>query len=165
MSGRGHWDAFRLEAWPAIRATIHRGSLVNFSLFLSGRRAFQMFALWLGLAALMVQGLAPLCAGGMGGSQGPIASVVICTTHGFQTVQVDGNGQPLSHQNGASMSDCCSACHAPGGFMLASPLPLAKPERIAYVGRHFASAPVVAARLYASYGTRGPPAAMSHPLA
>ena len=132
----------------------------------TGRRALKLLTLWLGLAALMVQGLAPLCASGaMAATGGNVASVVICTIHGFQTVQVDADGKPLPRQPGASMSDCCSACHAPGGVTLASPIPVTAPTQIAYDAPHFAPAPVAAARFYSSYGTRGPPAAMSHPLA
>ena len=125
-----------------------------------------MIALWLGLAALMVQGLAPFCASGIaGGTGGPIASVVICTVHGFQTVQVGADGKPLPQAPGKSMSDCCSACHAPGGFTIASPIPIAAPSSIAYDGAKFTPAPVVPARFYSSYVTRGPPAPASHHLA
>lgn len=116
-----------------------------------------MIALWLGLAALMVQGLAPLCVGGEAG--GAVASVVICTAHGFQTVAVDADGKPLPQAPGKSMSDCCSACHMPGGFALGSPLALAAPSSVAYNGPHIARAPVADTRFYASYVTRGPPAA------
>jgi hypothetical protein len=131
---------------------------VNLAIFLSGRRAWKMLALWFGLVALMVQGLVPLCASGaMGGAVGNIASVVICTSHGFETVQVDGDGKPLPQPPGKSMSDCCSACHAPGGFNLASPLRLTAPSLVAYNAPLFAPAPIGAARFYSSYVTRGPP--------
>ena len=139
---------------------------MNPQIFSASRRAFQTFALWLGLAALMVQGLAPLCASAMmGGTGGNGASLVICTAHGFETVQVGSDGKPLPHPAGTSMSDCCSACHAPGGFTLASPVRLTAPSQIAYVARPMAPALIAAARFYTSYGTRGPPAAMSFPLA
>ena len=130
------------------------------------RRVFKMLALWLGLAALMVQGLAPLCAnGGMSGTVGNSASVVICTAHGFETVQVGEDGIPIPHQPAKVMTDCCSACHAPGGVTIASPIALAVPFSIAYDGAHIAPAPVVTTRFYSSYVTRGPPAAMPHELA
>jgi hypothetical protein len=136
------------------------------ALFLPGRRLFKMIALWLGLAALMVQGLAPLCASGaMDGAGGNIASVVICTVHGFETVQVGADGKPIPHQPAKGMSDCCSACHAPGGFAIASPIPVTAPCSIAYDVAHIAPAPVVITRFYSSYVTRGPPAAMPLELA
>jgi Protein of unknown function (DUF2946) len=131
---------------------------------LRGRRVFKTMALWLGLAALMVQGLAPLCAS-VGGAGGTIASVVICTAHGFETVQVGADGKPLPQHPSKSMSDCCSACHAPGGFTVTSPIPVAGPSSIAYGGALIVPAPVVTARFYSSYVTRGPPAATSHELA
>jgi hypothetical protein len=138
---------------------------VNLPISLSGR-AIKMIALWLGVAALMVQGLAPLCAGGMaGGTGGTIASVVICTVHGFQTVSVGEDGKPLSQQPGKSMSDCCSSCHAPGGFALASPIALGAPSRIAYDAGPVAPASVVLTRFYSSYVSRGPPASVSNRLA
>jgi hypothetical protein len=126
----------------------------------------KMIALWLGLAALMVQGLAPLCASGiLGGAGGNIASVVICTAHGFEIVQVGFDGKPLAHQPAKAMSDCCSACHAPGGFTIASPIPLATLSSIAYDGTHIAPTLVDTVRFYSSYVTRGPPHAIFHELA
>ena len=114
----------------------------------------------------MVQGLASLCAtGAMDRAGRNIASVVICTVHGFETVRVGADGKPIPHQPAKAMSDCCSACHAPGGLAIASPIPVAAPSSIAYDGAHIAPAPVVTVRFYSSYVTRGPPAAMSAELA
>jgi len=133
---------------------------MKLSMPLTGFRAIRLVALWLGLAALMVQGLAPLCAGGIGGGTGSnVASVVICTAHGFQTVSVDADGKPLPQAPGKSMSDCCSACHA-GGFIVLSPIPVSLPSNIAYDGASIAPAPVLPPRFYSSYVTRGPPASV-----
>jgi hypothetical protein len=121
-------------------------------------RAIKALALWLGLAALMVQSVAPLCAPAlMGGPSGGVASIVICTAHGSETVQIGADGTPLPHPPAHSFSDCCTACHAPGGFNVASPIPVAAPSGIASEGARFEPVSVVATRFYSSYVTRGPP--------
>ena len=129
-------------------------------------RALKAYAMLLGLIALMVQSLAPLCAPGlMGRASGSTASVVICTAHGFESVQIGADGNPLPHQPAHDFSDCCSACHAPVGFTVASPVPVAAPSRIASESTSFVTPPVVATRLYSTYVTRGPPQAASLQLA
>jgi hypothetical protein len=129
---------------------------------LSRRRVFRTLALWLGLAALMVQGLAPLCAPGlMGGSGGSVASIVICTVHGFETVQIGADGKPLPQQPAKNASDCCTACHAPNGFTTPSPILAALPFGASYERAPHFAAPVVLPRFYSSYISRGPPPAMS----
>jgi hypothetical protein len=112
----------------------------------------------LGLIALMVQSLAPLCAPAlMGGASGGVASVVICTAHGFETLQLSADGQPLPNQPSHNISDCCSLCHAPNGFAVASPIRVAVPSSIASENTVLVTPPAVAARFYSSYVTRGPP--------
>lgn len=136
---------------------------MNTALSLDRRRVFRTLALWLGLAALMVQGLAPLCAVGPMGASGRasgVASIVLCTAHGFETVQIGADGKPLPNQPANTASDCCTACHAPVGFTLPAPILAALPSAIAYDGAHLVTAPVPTARFYSSYVTRGPPAAI-----
>jgi hypothetical protein len=119
-------------------------------------RAFRALALWLGLAALMVQSLAPAYAGlAAAGKEG--ASIVICTAHGFQTVQVDSDDNAVPGKSSANAQDCCTDCQAAGGFIVPSPLRFAAPFRIMSEAPQFTVAPIVLARLYSSYVTRGPP--------
>jgi hypothetical protein len=122
------------------------------------RSVFKTLALWLGLAAMMVQATAPLCAAGlMGATGGGVASIVICTAHGFETVTVGADGQPLPAGPVHNAQDCCAACHAPGGFTAPAPVLVAVPFRIAHEDASFATAPAAAPRFYSSYVTRGPP--------
>jgi hypothetical protein len=133
---------------------------VNHAISLHGRRVFRTLALWLGLAALMVQGLAPLCAPAlMGGSSG--ASIVICTVHGSQTIQLDADGKALPGSQGKLASDCCTVCHAPNGFTTPSPILAGIPVAVAHEPASFLAAPVLQTRFYSSYVSRGPPPAMS----
>src|SRR5258708_22158231 len=57
-------------------------------------RVLRTFALTLGLAALMLQALAPLCLAGTA-SAGSGQSIVICTVHGMQTIQLDADGNAV----------------------------------------------------------------------
>ena len=133
---------------------------------LPSRRVFKTLALWLGLAALMVQNLAPLCAAGlMGGPSDGVASVVICTVHGYETVAIDSNGKPLPSGPAKNASDCCTACAAPNGFTTPSPILVAVPVSVAFMGARVLPLPVIAPRIYSSYITRAPPAAISFELA
>jgi len=59
-------------------------------------RALRAFALTLGLVALTLQGLAPLCLN-MTGAPSVSASgysIIICTVHGYQTIQIGADGKP-----------------------------------------------------------------------
>jgi hypothetical protein len=137
---------------------------VNQAISFRSRRAFRALALWLGLAALMIQGLAPLCAPAlMGASSG--ASIVICTAHGFETVQIGADGKALPQQPGKNVSDCCTACHAPNGFTTPAPVLAAAPFAAAYQPAPIGTALIVLPRLYSSYICRGPPPAMFHEFA
>jgi len=130
------------------------------------RRVFSRFVLWLGLAALMVQAMVPLCAAGlMGGAGGGIASVVICTVHGFETVQIGADGKPIPSGPAHGASDCCSACHAPTGFTPPAPIRVAVPSVIRFENPRVLTVPLVEQRFYSSYVTRGPPAALLWNLA
>jgi hypothetical protein len=74
----------------------------------------------LGVFALMLQALAPLCLGGMNASVGG-SFIVICTAHGTQTIRLDSNGNPLSNApvEDQSHSTCflCLNSHGPAGFV------------------------------------------------
>jgi len=135
---------------------------VNTLLSSHGRRVFKSLALWLGLAALMVQGLAPLCAAGMmGETPGNLASIVICTVHGSQTVPIGADGKPFPARPSHDDQNCCSACPGAGGFIAAAPIAVAVPSSIVVAGAGFAPAPVTIQRFYSSYISRGPPPALS----
>jgi hypothetical protein len=118
-------------------------------------------ALWFGLAALVLQGLAPpglaLSKAGLSGA----AAIILCTEHGFQTVHlgVDGNplpGAPAGNHENTACTLCCSA-HAMAGFMLPPPILLTLPVFAAHGTAVFASSVVHAARFYVSYLGRAPP--------
>ena len=119
------------------------------------RQAIRAVALWLGVFALMVQTLAPAyAASAAGGEDG--SSIVICTAHGFQTVRVDADGNAIAGKSSANSQDCCTDCSAAGGFILPSPLRFAAPFMGSAAPR-FAPQPILVARLYSTYVTRGPP--------
>ena len=121
--------------------------------------AFRTLALWLGLIALTVQGLAPLCFTGAANAAG-VQSLVICTVHGFQTIHLDANGNPVPDAPGSGQdnSNCCTGCHLNTGLaavaVVALTVLVARPaERIV-----FAAAAPVSPRLHISYASRAPPA-------
>jgi len=118
-------------------------------------RAIRALALWLGLAALIVQSLVPAYASVGASPDG--TPIVICTAHGFQTVRVDADGNALSGKSSANASDCCTDCQATGGFVLPPPIRFPAPFRIATQAPVLTSAPVLVARFFSSYVTRGPP--------
>jgi hypothetical protein len=129
---------------------------------LHSRRVHKTLTLWLGLAALMVQGLAPLCTGGpMDGTARGIASIVICTAHGFETVQIDAGGTPPAKH----ALDCCTVCHVPNGFTSPPPIFAAVPFGVAYERARLVATPVITPSFYSSYVSRAPPAATSHEIA
>jgi hypothetical protein len=129
------------------------------ALFTSSTRTFRTLALWLGLTALIVQGLAPLCAGFMTEASAGVPSIVICTAHGSQTVQIGADGKAVPAAPLTNAGDCCSVCSVPGGFALPSPILVAMPSSITATYLPAVAAPVIGQRFYFSYLTRGPPAA------
>jgi hypothetical protein len=143
-----------------IISCIERGASVILSLPIL-RRSLRVLTLWFGLAALVLQGLAPpglaLSKAGLSG----VAAIILCTEHGFQTVHLGADGNPLpatpagNHEN-AACTLCCSA-HAMAGFMLPPPILLTAPVFIAQDAALFASSVVHAARFYVSYLGRAPP--------
>jgi hypothetical protein len=118
-------------------------------------RSFRALALWLGLAALIVQSLVPAYASLAASHDG--TSIVICTAHGFQTVQVDGDGNALPGKSSANAQDCCTDCQATGGFVLPTPIRVPEPLRISYGTVAFRTSPSIAPRFFSAYVTRGPP--------
>ncbi len=128
--------------------------------------AFRTLALWLGLIALTVQGLAPLCFTGAANAAG-VQSLVICTVHGFQTIHVDANGNPVPDAPGSGQdnSNCCTGCHLNTGMTVPVVASVAAPsvkpaDKIVY-----AYADPEFLRFPFSYSSRAPPGAMESIIA
>lgn len=93
-------------------------------------RALRAYALMLGLCAVILQGLAPLCLGGMN-TPADGSFIVICTANGMQTIPVDDDGNPLpnapAHDHQVSPCLVCAHVHGPAGFVpsarIAPPVP------------------------------------------
>src|SRR5260221_14639452 len=86
-------------------------------------RALRHLALWLGLVALTVQGLAPLHLAGLmraPGSAASLSSIILCTARGFETVRIGADGKPVPDAPAPDQqgSTCvlCTGCHAGGAF-------------------------------------------------
>jgi DUF2946 family protein len=129
------------------------------------RRTFDRFALLLGFIALAVQAMAPLCLSGLmdahsaGGS-----SIILCTAHGFQTIRLDSDGNPLPNapaKNGSdSVCPLCTGFQAASAFAVPAPIVLALALSFTRERPMIATVPAVSARPYLSYITRGPPPAV-----
>jgi hypothetical protein len=111
----------------------------------------------------MVQAIAPLCAAGLMGSTDHTAggaSIILCTAHGFQTIQIDADGKPLpaTPQNQQTSCPLCSAMHAMTAFV-PPPLALAvAPPTITAARILLISVAVPSRKFSLAYVTRGPPA-------
>lgn len=131
------------------------------SLSFQARSAVRTLFLWLGLAALTVQAVAPLCAAGFaGGSQTALTSIVLCTAHGFQRIQIDADGQPVPTQGDQKGSDCflCVGMHGGGAFPAPVLVSVDAPS-ISRAAAVFVPRILPPQRKFASaYVTRGPPA-------
>ena len=91
MGGRGP-----IEEMPSAfyRAASARMGIVAATLSSGAWRRFKALALWLGLSALMVHGLAPYClAGALVSTSGD--TIVICTVHGQKTIRIGADGAEL----------------------------------------------------------------------
>jgi hypothetical protein len=139
----------------------HSGDCLVASAFAAnGKRAFQALALWLGLVALTIQGLVPLCiatpAAAAGGS-----SIVICTVHGYETVQLDANGNPT----GGPVSDHGTGCFLCLGCQMGLGLPapalaqFSVPSEAQREPMQFASALAPSRPQHLFYVSRAPPTA------
>ena len=127
------------------------------------RRAFRALALSLGLAALMVQAMAPLClAGLMGAGAAGASATVLCTAHGFQTVVLDAAGNPVPAAPAKNAPDTlcpmCLAFHAAGAFTAPALIVVALALMFMCERQVVATVRAAASRPYRSYITRAPPA-------
>jgi hypothetical protein len=123
-------------------------------------RAMRAFALWLGLAALSVQAMAPLCLAGFMPSSESAGSfpIVLCAAHGIRTLYTDGNNQsqPPSpdDQNSCPL---CSAVAQVANFTAPGPILMLLPIAIGLVPESSLARPMRLARRAASYTSRAPP--------
>jgi len=122
-------------------------------------RAVSALALWLGLAALMIQGLAPLClTGAMAATRDGGTTIVICTIHGPETIRVGGDGTTPPTGSAHDGSDCalCAAFHNVNAFTHTAPvlMQLSTAPREISLSR---VAPMFIARVHLPYATRAPP--------
>ena len=124
-------------------------------------RVLRTFALTLGLAALMLQALAPLClAGTASASSGQ--SIVICTLHGTQTIQLDADGNVIpnvpSHDQQNSTCSMCLGAQTARAFTAPAPASVPAPTISARVERSVAASITPSLPPHFSYVTRAPPA-------
>ena len=131
--------------------------------FLSNwHRSARTTALWLGLAALLVQAMAPLClAGFMSAGATGASSIILCTSHGFETIQIGADGKPLpatpAQDQQGTTCPLCAAMHATTAFV-PPPLALAAaPLSVAAARMSVISVPVPFRKFSFAYVTRGPP--------
>jgi hypothetical protein len=134
-------------------------------------RALRAFALTLGLVALTLQGLAPLClnmAGAPSSSAGGY-SIVLCTIHGYQTVQIGADGKPApntpSPDQQNSTCPMCAGVQAAKAFIAPAPIALAVPTNFQRAVLSIASTPAASLRSHVSYISRAPPRQASTGLA
>ena len=129
----------------------------------SGKRMFQTLALWLGLVALTIQGLAPLCIAGAAGTAGAagVNSIVICTVRGYKTVQLDADGNPLpdapASDHGNSTCFLGLGCHMGLGFAAPVVAQVVVPAGLEREPLRLASAVAPYRPAHSSYVTRAPP--------
>ena len=126
------------------------------------QRTWKTLALWLGLAALMVQAVAPLCAAGrVGTGAAGSSNIVLCTAHGLETIRIGADGRPVQDapaQDQQASCLLCAFCHTATGFTAPASIGVAAPLIFAQKRGIIAAAPAIASRAYLSYVTRGPPA-------
>lgn len=126
-------------------------------------RALRAFALTLGLVALTLQGLAPLCLNMTGGTPGTAGahSVVLCTIHGYQTIQIGADGKPAptapapDQQN--SICPICVGFQAAKAFTTPAPVALVVPTNFEHAASPIASASAPSLKSHFSYVSRAPP--------
>jgi hypothetical protein len=117
-------------------------------------------ALWLGLVALTIQGLVPLCAAGPAAASGGNA-IVICTSHGFETLQLDADGNPVPGAPQADHSTCflCLGCHIGASFTAPAFVAFSAPQSAQRQAPFAAETHRLTRPAHVSYVSRAPPAA------
>ena len=126
-------------------------------------RALRAVALWLGLAALTIQGLAPLCLNMMDAplASAGVSSIVLCTLHGFQTIRIAADGKPIPNaptpdqQN--STCPICTGFHAAKTFTAPALVGLVVPTHFTLAPQAINSSPVPLVSSHRSYISRAPP--------
>jgi len=135
--------------------------LVRKSITSEYSRALGTYALMLGLFALILQGLVPLCLGGMNAPANG-SFIVICTTHGTQTIRVDGDGNPLPNAPAPDQHDSlclfCANIHGLAGFIPPARMALLAPTVSQQAPREALSGEPVRSP-HISYVSRAPPSA------
>ena len=132
-------------------------------LSLGCNKALRAFALILGLVALTVQGLAPLCLNMMGGPPGPtgVYSIVLCTIHGFQTIQIGADGKPAPNAPAPDQQNptcpICAGFQAAKAFTAPAPVALIAPANFTRAPLAIASTPPPSLKSHVSYVSRAPP--------
>lgn len=123
-------------------------------------RAMHVMALLLGLAAMVVQAIAPICLSGFSAQRGSGGfSIVLCTAHGFQSVTLDDNGKPAPAPKDGSDSLCpmCVAIHSAPLLAAAAALLVVFLLSWQTAGRFAVSTTPLLRRAYVAFITRGPP--------
>jgi hypothetical protein len=126
-------------------------------------RALRAFALTLGLVALTLQGLAPLCLGMAGGASGlaGVHSVVLCTIHGYQTIQIGADGKPAPNtpapDQQSSACPICAGVQGANGFTAPEPVALSIPTHFTFAPPAIASSFASVPKPHFSYISRAPP--------
>ena len=121
--------------------------------------ALKTLALWLGLVALTIQALVPLCAPGAVAIAGG-NTVTICTSHGVETITLGTDGKPVkAPATQHHSSDCmlCSSCPMGSGFIAPTIIAFATPSIRADVAPVMLAAPAHSRPFHFSYVGRAPP--------
>ncbi len=120
-----------------------------------------VIALLLGLAAMVVQAIAPICLSGFSAQTGSGGfPIVLCTAHGFQSVVLDENGKPVPappKDGSDGLCPMCVAFHSAPIVATAAALLLGVVFSWQYADRFIISNVPVPRRAYSSFITRGPP--------
>ena len=126
--------------------------------------ALQALALCLSLVAVAVQGLVPFGLSGMlpHRARSDSFTVILCTAHGWETVQIGADGKPLPNAPGAGgpKSKCpiCTDLQAASACTPAPTIALALPLNGGRAILWIATPSTPVSRPYSSYVTRAPPA-------
>ena len=125
----------------------------------SGKRAFQTLALWFGIVALTIQGLVPLCVASPAAAAGG-SSIVICTVHGYETIQLDANGNPtgVPASNHGATCFLCLGCQVGSGLPAPAFAHFSVPSGLQRQPLQLADAVTPSRPQHLSYVSRAPPA-------